>query len=121
MRPNYFGECENPGGLRNQNLGDLMRYTSIVPVLLFGASSLAAIGADPNYPQGSDRMKDKSETSQQQPAAGETDSATGAKQNSPRETPNDAAYSADVKKCDSMQGNDRKDCITAAKKKAGQM
>ena len=95
-----------------------MKYKSIVAIVFFGVSSLAAIGADPNYPQGSDRMKGKSEAGQQQPAVGET---AGATQNSPRETPNDAAYSADLKKCDGMQGNDKNNCITAAKKKAGQM
>lgn len=97
-----------------------MKRKSIVAAVFFGVSSLAAIAADPNYPQsqsGNDRMKDKSQSSQQQPAAG---GAAGAKQNSPREAP-DAAYSADLKKCDSMQGNDRKNCIAAAKKKAGQM
>ena len=100
-----------------------MKYQSIAAVVFFAVSSLAAIAADPNYPQsqsGNDRMKGNSETNQQQPAAGETDHATGTKQNSTREAP-DAAYSADLKKCDSMQGNDRENCITAAKKKAGQM
>ena len=100
-----------------------MEYKSIVAVVFFGVSSLAALAADPNYPQsqsGDDRMKGNSEANQQQPAGAETDHATGTKQNSTRETP-DAAYSAELKKCDSMQGNDRKNCITAAKKKAGQM
>ena len=33
----------------------------------------------------------------------------------------DAAYSAELKKCDSMQGDDKERCITSAKKKSGQM
>jgi hypothetical protein len=33
----------------------------------------------------------------------------------------DPAYAAELKKCDSMQGDSKSKCITAAKKKAGQM
>jgi hypothetical protein len=44
----------------------------------------------------------------------------GNERNSPRE-PANAAYSAELKKCDSLQGNEKDKCIAAAKKKSGEI
>jgi hypothetical protein len=41
--------------------------------------------------------------------------------NNTKGSASDPAYSADLKKCDSMQGENKQKCITTAKKKAGQM
>ena len=45
---------------------------------------------------------------------------SGAQPNTPGSS-SDEAYSAELKKCDSMQGDRKQKCITSAKKKAGQM
>ena len=93
-----------------------MKYPSIIAAIFIGFLSMAALAADPaGSDKEGDRMKGSSENQHGQ-NAGETDHATGAKQNSPREAPD---ASAQLKKCDSLQGNDKKNCIAAAKK--GQM
>jgi len=92
-----------------------MKYPSIIAAMFIGLLSTAALAADPAGSDKGDRMKGGSENQPGQ-NAGETDHATGTKQNSPREAPD---ASAQLKKCDSLQGNDKKNCIAAAKK--GQM
>jgi hypothetical protein len=62
---------------------------------------------------------DRSGMSEQSPV-GANDETVGTQRNSPRE-PVNPEYSAELKKCDSMQGTEKQQCVAAARKKAGQM
>src|SRR3954468_22356216 len=71
--------------------------------------------------QQSNTAKDRSgAVEQEQSPVGANDETRGAQRNSPRE-PVNPAYLAELKKCDSMQGTEKQQCVSAAKKKAGQM
>jgi len=72
------------------------------------ASDSSATPAQDQSSQGQDNADNNSTT----------DTANSQTESAPRD---EDAYSAELKKCDSMQGNDKEKCIASAKKKSGQM
>ena len=93
-----------------------MKSQSLISALIFTIASTIAVAADPQGQGNSDRPAAAKE---QGNASGQSGDPTATqKQNSPREDP---AYSAEAKKCESMQGNDKEKCIASAKKKAKDM
>jgi len=94
-----------------------MRYRHpLIIAALWGLSSAVAVAADSQGQADSDRP---AAAKQEGTGTGQaSDPTTTQKQNSPREDP---AYSAEAKKCESMQGSDKEKCISSAKKKPKDM
>lgn len=76
-----------------------------------------------NQAQGTDDPAQHNQTPNQAQQAGAEDGNMGRNPNQPggEVTAKEKEYLADIKKCDSMAGDQKNQCVNAAKKKAGQM
>ena len=101
--------------------------TKLLTALFTGAllsSTGLILAADPAASSDHSTQPNASQTTPGEGQAGDmgqhpvTPPARSAKQN-PRDP--QAVYSAEVKKCNSLQGSKKQECVAAAKKKAGEM